>query len=89
MYFIEKRLTIPTSPVFIFLVNVFSVTSFRTFFPDNLLSFNWWAVSVGGEELKWCQLAHHHLMSQQGPCFSPHSKPNANDKGTNLRRNGI
>ena len=22
---------------------------------------------MGGEELKWCQLAHHQLMSQQGP----------------------
>ena len=30
-----------------------------------------WA--VGGEELKWSQLAHHQLMSQQGPHFSPHS----------------
>ena len=29
---------------------------------------------MGGEELKWRQLAHHQLMSQQGPPFSPHSK---------------
>ena len=29
---------------------------------------------MGGEELKWHQLAHHQLMSQQGPHFSPHSK---------------
>ena len=29
---------------------------------------------MGGEELKWRQLAHHQLMSQQGPQFSPHSK---------------
>ena len=28
---------------------------------------------MGGEELKWRQLAHHQLMSQQGPHFSPHS----------------
>ena len=21
---------------------------------------------MGGEELKWCQLAHHHIMNQQG-----------------------
>ena len=28
-------------------------------FEDPLPSLNWWAVSVGGEELKWCQLAHH------------------------------
>ena len=35
------------------LVNGFSVTCFRTFFVDPLPSFNWWAVSVGWEELKW------------------------------------
>ena len=29
---------------------------------------------MGVEELKWRQLAHHHLMSQKGPHFSPHSK---------------
>ena len=32
---------------------------------------------MGGEELKWRQLAHHQLMSQQGPHFSPHSKAKA------------
>ena len=26
-----------------------------------------------GEEIKWGQLAHHQLMSQQRPHFSPHS----------------
>ena len=26
---------------------------------------------MGGEKLKWYQLAPHHLMSQQGPHFSP------------------
>ena len=35
---------------------------------------------MGGEELKRHQLAHHHLMSQQGPHFSPHSTAKANDK---------
>ena len=30
---------------------------------------------MSGKELKWHQLAHHQLMSQQGPHFSPHSKP--------------
>ena len=40
---------------------------------------NWWAVSVGGEELKWCQLAHHQLMSQKKePC----SRAKANYKST-------
>ena len=37
---------------------------------------------MGGEELKWRQLAHHQLMSQQGPHFSPHSKAKANYKST-------
>ena len=43
---------------------------------------------MGGEELKWRQLAHHQLMSQQGPHFSPHSKAKANYKSTNLRKIG-
>ena len=29
---------------------------------------------MGGEELKWRQLAHHQLMSQKVPYFSTHSK---------------
>ena len=29
---------------------------------------------MGGETLKWHQLAHYHVMSQQGPHVSPHSK---------------
>ena len=41
---------------------------------------------MGGEELKWRQLAHHQLMSQQGPHFSPHSKAKANYKSKNLRK---
>ena len=53
---------------------------FPYIFADPLPSFNWWAVSVGEEELKWRQLAHHQLMSQQGPNFSPHSKAKANYK---------
>ena len=44
-------------------------------------SFNRWAVSLGGEKLKWRQLAHHQLMSQQRPHFSSHSKVKANYKG--------
>ena len=28
---------------------------------------------MSGEELKWHQIAHHQLMSQQGPHFSPRS----------------
>ena len=53
---------------------------------DPLPSFNWWAVLLGEEELKWRQLAHHQLMSQQGPPFCPHSKAKANNKSTNLRK---
>ena len=34
------------------------------------------------------QLAHHQLMSQQGPHFSPHDKAKANYKSTNLRKIG-
>ena len=44
---------------------------------------------MGGEELKRRQLAHHQLVSQQGPHFSPHNKAKANYKSTNLRKIGI
>ena len=44
---------------------------------------------MGGEELKWRQLAHHHLMSQQGPHFIPRSEAKTNDKSTNIRKNDI
>ena len=59
---------------------LYRASCFRTVFVDPLASFNWSAVSVGGEELKWRQLAHHQSMSQQGPHFSPHSKAKANHK---------
>ena len=38
---------------------------------------------MGGEELKWRQLAHNQLMSPQGPHFSPHSTAKTS---TNLRK---
>ena len=41
---------------------------------------------MGREELKWCQLAHHQLMSQQGPHFSPHSKDKAKYKAQISRK---
>ena len=41
---------------------------------------------MGGEKLKWRQLAHHQLMSQQRPHFSPYRKAKANDKRPNLRK---
>ena len=44
---------------------------------------------MGGEELKWHQVAHNLLISPQGPYFSPHSTAKTNDKSTNLRKNGI
>ena len=58
----------------------------RILFADHLTYFNWWAVSVGGEELKWRHLAHHQVISQQGPHFSPHSKAKAIYKSTNLSK---
>ena len=59
----------PYISFFHLLVNVFFVTSFHTFFEDPLPSLYWWAVSVGWEELKWRQLAHHQLMSQPRTSF--------------------
>ena len=44
---------------------------------------------MGGEELKWRQLKHNQLVSQQEPHFSPHSTVKTNDKNKNLRKNGI
>ena len=35
---------------------------------------------MGGEELKWRQLAHNQLMSPQGPHYSPHSTAKTNYK---------
>ena len=56
-------------------------------FEDPLPSLQWWAVSVGRNELKWRQLTHNQLMNPQGPHFSPHSTAKTNDKSTNLRKN--
>ena len=36
---------------------------------------------MGGEELKWRQLAHHQFMSQQGLHFSPQNKDKAQISG--------
>ena len=44
---------------------------------------------MGGEELKRCQLAHHQLMSQPGPHFSPYRKAKTNEKSTNMVSSGI
>ena len=56
------------------LVNGYCLTSFHTFSgTPYLLLIGARAVSVGGEELKWCQVAHHQLVSQpRGPHFSLH-----------------
>ena len=59
----------PYISIFHLLVNSYSVTSCRTFFEDPLQSLYWWAVPVGGKELKWCQLARHQLMSQPKTSF--------------------
>ena len=47
---------------------------------------------IGRGKLKWHQLAHHQLMSQQRPHFSPHSKLKPNIKAQisgKLLTNGI
>ena len=67
----------PYISIFHLRVNGFCVISCRNVFNDPLPSLYWWAVSVGREELKWRQLAHHLLMSQQGP------------QSIFLRKNGI
>ena len=41
---------------------------------------------MGGEELKWCELAYNQLLSPQGPHFSPYSTAKTNYKSTNLRK---
>ena len=80
----REAISHPYISFFHLLVNGFSVTSFRSFSPLPLLY--WWAVSVGGEELKWRQLQ---LISSQGRHFSPRSTAKTNGKSTNLRKNGI
>ena len=44
---------------------------------------------MGGDELKWHQLAHNQLMSPQGPHFSPHSTAKTNDKSIISVSSGI
>ena len=68
-YFINKCLAIPTFPFFHILVNGFCVTIFCTFFDDPFLSLYCWVVSVGEENLNWCQLAHHQLMNKPETSF--------------------
>ena len=58
-------------------------------FNDPLASLYWWAVSVGGEEFKWCQRAHCKLWSQQGPHFNPHSTAKTYGNSTFHRKNGL
>ena len=48
----KEAFNYPYISFFHLLVNGFSVTCFCTFFCRPLTLFNWWAVSVGGEELK-------------------------------------
>ena len=44
---------------------------------------------VGGEDLKWHQLAHNQLITPQGPHFNPHSTAKTNYESTNLWKIGI
>ena len=48
----REAISHPYISFFHLLVNVFSVTSFPYFFEDPLPLLSWWAVSVGGDELK-------------------------------------
>ena len=66
------------------LVNVFSVTSFRTFSKTPYLYY-----SGGRGGIKMASAKNNQLISSQGPHFSPRSTAKTNDKSTNLRKNGI
>ena len=66
--------------VFVLLVSVL--------FDDPLPSIYWWAVSVGGDDLKWRQLG---IRPSYNACWdkTPHSTAKTNDKSTFLRKNGL
>ena len=49
-------------------------------------NFSYLFLMVGMQKLKWRQLAHHQLMKQQGPHFSPHSKAKVNYKSINIKK---
>ena len=66
------------------LINVFSVTSFRTFSKTPYLYY-----SGGRGGIKMASAKNNQLISSQGPHFSPRSTAKTNDKSTNLRKNGI
>ena len=44
---------------------------------------------MDGEELKWSQLAHHHLMCQQRPHFSPQSRAKVTQISGRIISSGI
>ena len=71
----REAISHPYISFFHLLVNGFSLTSFRTFSKTPYR----WAVSVGGEELKWRQLQ---LINSQGRHFSPRSTAKTNVKST-------
>ena len=41
---------------------------------------------MGGGKLKWCQLAHHQLMSQPISHLCPHSTAKANSEKTRMKK---
>ena len=44
---------------------------------------------MDGEELKWSQLAHHQLLSQQRPHFSPQSRAKVTQISGRIKSSGI
>ena len=80
----REAISHPYISFFHLLVNVFSVTSFRTF---SKIPYLYYSGGWGG--IKMASAKNNQLISSQGPHFSPRSTAKTNDKSTNLRKNGI
>ena len=80
----REAISHPYISFFHLLVNVFSVTSFRTFSKTPYLYY-----TGGRGGIKMALAKNNQLISLQGPRFSPRSTAKTNDKSTNVRKNGI
>ena len=86
----REAISHPYISFFHLLVNGFSVTSFRTFSKTPYLYY-----TDGRGGIKMASAKNNQLISSQGPHlsqgphFSPHSTAKTNNKGSNLRKNGI
>ena len=78
----QEAISHPCISFFHLLVNVFSVTSFRTFSKTPYLYY-----TGGRGEIKMTSAKIN--QSSERPHFNPHSTAKTNDKSTNLRKNGI